>query len=752
MSTTISGSTMAVGRPLQVLDPARLEPVQPLDRFRNDIRIARERLITELRNPILPQLIATSTISLRNGQTPLRNQLSRGTCWAFGGIAALEAAYRRKHGLELDLSEHFLFHAVKAHEADGGLSSFTGFGGSPDVVKHLSKITVPIEAEAPYLDEPAMFAIRDSVPEAGKIADGIAGTEHQRDAFEYDTRHIPLAARWNARYGVAAGGYGLMENFTNEQIEGLIGAGHEVVVSVTTPQGAHVVLLVGYNRLRRIFEVKNSWNRYDEIPYDDATPGAMVLDRSLAGWITEVIPPAAPAPLAPAWVGTWRMDHDGWRGKLIIRRTVLLHGNDPRSPQTICKLGSYEDANGARSDINGYLLDNGQRMVFHLTPPNAPNGLAAGQCFEVVLFGRDLSMAAGRTTWDNKPFGVLLSRMLLPGLPSPSFDRNESIGTWWFRHDGWTGALRLGAPAVHRDTENRQRSVAAEGQPVQHVIKARIPFDPANSQPFDLLLHTREDGVLSGTTQWGGRPFGVAGFLQAPLYAVKQDGELLWYGHDGRVGGTFEWSGPQKVGTGWQDFRQVIPGGDGTLYGLTREGKLLWYRHRGRAQGRADWLGPREVGTGWGDFVLIVGAPGGVLYAIRRDGVLLWYRHVGRGDGSFTWEGPREVGSGWTGFRHVFAGTYGTLYGIAEDGTLRWYRHDGQPDGSAAWVGPHDVGNGWGRFGSVFAAEGGVVYAIAQDGTLNWYRHLSALTGTFDWLGPRQVGTGWGNFLSACAS
>ena len=38
-------------------------------------------------------------------------------------------------------------------------------------------------------------------------------------------------------------------------------------------------------------------------------------------------------------------------------------------------------------------------------------------------------------------------------------------------------------------------------------------------------------------------------------------GDLMWYRHDGREDGTFQWEGPTKAGTGWGTLAQAFFGG-----------------------------------------------------------------------------------------------------------------------------------------------------------------------------------------------
>lgn len=97
------------------------------------------------------------------------------------------------------------------------------------------------------------------------------------------------------------------------------------------------------------------------------------------------------------------------------------------------------------------------------------------------------------------------------------------------------------------------------------------------------------------------------------IYAITHDGKLLWYRHNGYQTGTGletpgAWEGSREVGRGWADFKNVFSAGDGIIYAITQEGKLIWYKHNGYLNGRglenADaWENPKEVGRGWGKFV-----------------------------------------------------------------------------------------------------------------------------------------------------
>src|ERR1700680_1326570 len=107
------------------------------------------------------------------------------------------------------------------------------------------------------------------------------------------------------------------------------------------------------------------------------------------------------------------------------------------------------------------------------------------------------------------------------------------------------------------------------------------------------------------------------------IYAIKTDGDLLWYRKDT---GASPWQGPKKVGNGWAaGDKEAIPAGGNSLYLLSGDGILGGDRHNGYADGGGPgtWVGPKAVGSGWGDFKEVFSTGQGQVYAVRPDGTLL---------------------------------------------------------------------------------------------------------------------------------
>jgi Tachylectin/Trypsin len=239
------------------------------------------------------------------------------------------------------------------------------------------------------------------------------------------------------------------------------------------------------------------------------------------------------------------------------------------------------------------------------------------------------------------------------------------------------------------------------------------------------------------------------------VYAIKNDGDMLWYRKDT---GESPWQGPKKVGNGW-NFTDVIPAGGNSIYALTQDGKLLWYRHDGFNDGSRNWPPSVEVGHGW-VFTKIFSGGEGIVYAIKEDGELLWYKHGGYADGGGpqTWIGPKSVGAGWNTFKDVFSNGQGDVYAVKPNGDLMYYHQVGYATGQRSWLKERVLATGWQNFRQIIPAGDGVILAITQDGKLLWYRHYfkAAAPVSFarikeHWEGPIEIGSGWRGFKKVFA-
>ncbi|SHF84771.1 C1 family peptidase [Streptoalloteichus hindustanus] len=507
--------------PVEAAARPRFEDLAAANRHRLGDPVAHRRAIARAdevaRREGLVQLperkLAGDIVLLTQYQTGFRNQGARGTCFAFAAVAGMEAAYKRKYGVELDLSEHYAFHIGKAGELypdyvtnparHENNSSYWGFQGSSDIVDLLARAAIPEESLVPYLSGADMDRLRTSTPACGNL--DWNSTQEELDAFEYLEANVSTRARHFARYRVTRFG-ALPWSPSSSQIESVIAGGHEVVADVP----GHCVLIVGFDRRRRVYVVKNSWGegRFIELGYDSKDWPI------LAGrYVIDVDDRNAAPQWDAGWIGRWKMDHDGWRGDLVIRRTTGYRSSQGQPT----KLGNYY-RDGRRYDVNGLTVQNGQGLRFWVadTTDRVEPGARRGQEFHAYLFSWDKVNAAGTTTWSGIPFGVSLSRSDLPGRPTRGFVANDWIGRWAMNHDGWRGTLNitsaqpLSATYVASDGRSLPVSGGVEGgRP--HVLRIVIPFASDNRQQFQLFAHTWEKEVFSGLTQWGGLNFGVQG-------------------------------------------------------------------------------------------------------------------------------------------------------------------------------------------------------------------------------------------------
>jgi len=100
---------------------------------------------------------ATLPSSYTGVYTPVKNQGSCGSCWAFGTIGAMEAAYKKKYGTTLDLSEQYLVSCnTLGYGCDGGWFAFA-MCKSPGAILESCFPYKAVDAPCSYCSNPTRY-------------------------------------------------------------------------------------------------------------------------------------------------------------------------------------------------------------------------------------------------------------------------------------------------------------------------------------------------------------------------------------------------------------------------------------------------------------------------------------------------------------------------------------------------------------------------------------------------------------------
>ena len=69
----------------------------------------------------------------------------------------------------------------------------------------------------------------------------------------------------------------------------------------------------------------------------------------------------------------------------------------------------------------------------------------------------------------------------------------------------------------------------------------------------------------------------------------------------GGADGAPKWAVERKViASGWQDLNHVFAGANGAIYAIRPNGEMLFYRYAGMADGAPKWaIEQKVIGSGW---------------------------------------------------------------------------------------------------------------------------------------------------------
>ena len=475
---------------------------------------------------------------MRPQQTQIRNQGKRDTCTVFATTAAVEAAYKKWYGLELDLSEQYLNHVQKSHwflenplplpetqpETNGG-------GKVSWQMTVLGRYGIPPETTLPYISDGAWQAIENwefptklqLTTDQRALGDFMlsATPVTYKTPTEIRATVLPQAALEAARYrptSVKQAASADLQNLAWYKSE--LEAGREVAFMVNLSgsrpppangewdpgiqQASHAMLMVGFDDAKRVFWVKNSWGEASFVlfSYDWVTRGAVFE----AATILSVASPDGDFDAQrnmQLFIGRWNLDHDGWQGTLDIHR---LPGNaSPSDPER--RLGTYFGPDGIARRVNGAI--SGNRMDFYIdwNTPNLPATALQGMHFVTYVYDKARTSMAGYMidTNGNRWSVTAQKGGWVTGVPRSGSGLAPAAysGRWSLDTDGTVGLLALQASDAGAlsgtFTDDRGLVAAVSGEVASDPRFVTFRFVQAGTvRSYSGYLNGRARGIMAG--------------------------------------------------------------------------------------------------------------------------------------------------------------------------------------------------------------------------------------------------------------
>ena len=378
-------------------------------------------------------------VNLCKDQTAIRNQGARDVCPYFPPVAALEAAYRRI-GVQVDLSEeHLIWLRNVTAGGDKGnrataenLVSTLGGGGLATSFGVLREYAICPAGDLPYRGDDAVAKIGQSDYYKGWGLENYDWSAPQSqfvlNRWNLDSGRLPQVARANAKYGIVECVMLSAEDARRpEKFEEILASGREIAFNINLHDnsddsakgepvwrykpdqgvaGNHLMLVVGYDRERQFFIVKNSWGPTDYTAMKDrlapnwndveAYNGFTLVDYnyldvcSEAGYIRSVTPVDSPRFAPQRAMGQWEVtfahqDRRIMTGVLAWRRNANATG---------VRVGDLVTADGQQFRVNAKLEGDGTGPYKATLAIDFAEGTQPHDGLRGAAWGGELSLAA----------------------------------------------------------------------------------------------------------------------------------------------------------------------------------------------------------------------------------------------------------------------------------------------------------------------------------------------------------------------
>jgi hypothetical protein len=519
---------------------------------------------------------AQEWVSLRDINTPNKNDQELPTSPVFSVVAAVESAYIRDFGLKnLDLSEQFAgslertalvaWPKLKQEEPEnkgtfgtllnrqwGGQLEYQNVG----VAEALKRYSIPLESNAPYFDEAYYFS--KGYANTGEIFTSIvtpveqeafnrqAATQQIVDKLEYDEKFIPAITRKNAPYRIKKWtaietdslpiekSASLFESYlrTNRSISVNVDALHwsfddqgvlQFDPSKKEEKNSAMasLLLVGFARVSETDWKQNQFlAKHSGGPFYLTLSYDLVLKHMDSPLVVEsVVDPTAGTPTATKWLGNWNFDANGFRGRMTVHR-VDTSGK-------VFRMGTLYPDGGKQKTLNAKATNRGRTLEFRVfddttVDPNKFDGLP----YTLHQYSWDPDHASGFSGSNkNRDVGLHASRADLPtrvtaGATSLT-DPASWKGVWAINLDGWTGDVRIESVDSKGRVSGTYTAANLSPTPLTGKVNLKTPYLidlRYDRKSLQLVLFTGERGLAAGaTTSKKGPYYGVHAVYKSGL-------------------------------------------------------------------------------------------------------------------------------------------------------------------------------------------------------------------------------------------